>query len=238
MGGLHFVLFCCRQPEFRRARHKLSFLIDQATFVVRLGERIAINEMGLVMSKGATGLQDEQRKPNELLLLLTSWESLTVFLSSIAIPFVAPDDVLTRHAILAQFVDHMSMWFPAIKSHQALSQFPQVAGLYYSTMHLLTPLFVIYSYRMRIFYHSRMARQPVKSYFAAFLLTIISFGGLYITFFSSTPVQFESMPVADSKLNLALTGWVFGGGAWWWTIGTTLITFILIFKQIGVKKCQ
>jgi hypothetical protein len=184
----------------------------------------------------------EKRPVRELFRFLTSWEMLVVQGISVALVMFAPDDVLTQYPMLGEFVDSMETWIPSVADYRSRSDFPQVAGMYFSVMFVVTPIILFYSPKMKnlVFMHGEIdyATRPIR-----FLIASVVFFALCIFvppfFYCWNHAQeefFTLFPVKSSKFSLAVLGWFSAGGGAWAIISHTIWIPIFAVKKIFFKK--
>jgi hypothetical protein len=85
-----------------------------------------------------------------------SREVLFVLVTSAIVAVGAPVNVLTRSPSLSRFVSLMLHRFPSVSGYIEVSEFPQISGIYFSVSALITPILLVYFWRVRSFYIERM----------------------------------------------------------------------------------
>jgi hypothetical protein len=179
----------------------------------------------------------EKRPERELLHFLTSWEMLIVQGVSVALVALSPDDVLARYPSLAVFVSAAAEFIRPISAYQRVSDFPQVSGLYFSVMFFVTPLMVLYSWRMRS--HAlrgitEMSKKRPMVWFVAAISTIVIgvITPILLYVWANGSEVFPSMPMRSSKMSLALLGWLAAGGLAWGLATEALFIAVVLMRKL------
>lgn len=163
---------------------------------------------------------------------------------SVAIVVFSPNDVLTRYPMVASFVATVAGWFPAVKSLQRVSDFPEVSGLYFSVMFFVTPLVLVCAFRARESVVRGMTgawvRKSVGQWFLVVLLCAI-----WLTMPFSSYVWndgrdelFRFLPMRSSKLVLAILGWCAAGGLAWAGVSYAMFIFIYVVRNVVKIKSR
>ena len=188
-------------------------------------------------------MADSNSQPvRELLRFLSSWEMLVVQGLSMSIVGLSPDDVLTRYSVLATFVHWLGTWIRPVVHYQQLSQFPQITGVYFSIMFLVTPIILFYSPKMKrlVFRYGEAGfiERPIRFCVGAIMLCLFCI--LSIPFFyiwnRAEDEFFPFLHIGSSKFSLAIVGWVAAGGGAWVIISHTIWFPIFAVLKICRKK--
>lgn len=175
---------------------------------------------------------------------LATWEMLVIQGISVAIVVFSPNDVLTRYPMVAGFVGAVAEWIPAVIALQRVSDFPEVSGLYFSVMFLVTPLIVVCAFRTREPVVAAMATAFVGRSVGFWFLVV-----LFSTFFLFTPFLFYMwnsgrnelfplMPMRSSKLSLAVLGWCESGGVAWVLVSHVMQISIYVAGNLMKSKSR
>jgi hypothetical protein len=164
---------------------------------------------------------------NDALSILTCREIMLVLTTSVLVVLLAPDNVLDQFEILSRFVGKVSSWFPAIYAYQKKSAYPQVTGLYFAIFAFLTPALSLIPYRARRSFKAGLqgtrAKFPVRSILAVALL--VSLGPLLLVgqYFFGWNFSVDYFNIGNSKIRLAMGGWIFFAGCAWYLVGSLAV---------------
>ncbi len=174
------------------------------------------------------------QRRSDWVVLATSPEILFVFLVSILITLLTPNDVLEKSPLLSAFVDTVSGWFPTIHRYQRASAYPQVTGLYFSVQSLITPVLFISPFRLvestSSGYQKALHIHPIRLRLASALITPASLLLLIGQYFFGLDIHLNYFDLGTSKLSLALGGWIFFAGAAWLATASALIFLKLLLN--------
>ena len=188
-------------------------------------------------------MPSSNRQPiRELLRFLLSWEMLVIQGVSVALAVFAPDDVLSRYPEVDTFVHTVEKWIPPVVGYQAVSDFPQVTGVYFSIMFLLTPIILFYSSYMRNltfrFSEIEYDLKPVRYWIAAVVCALFcAFTPPFLYFWNDAKYEFfPSMPIRSSKVSLAFLGWFAAGGGGWILVSHAMWLPLFVIKRVFGKR--
>ena len=173
----------------------------------------------------------------DLLPFLFSWQMSIIIGLGVLITLFAPDNVLTRYRAIAVFVEWMGGWISPIAAYRRASKFPEIAGLYFSVMFIVTPLIMIHLFsRIDLILRdaaSAFDRKPLLSYFSAMILIFIAGAMPFMLYVWADGAEIiPSIPINSSKLALGIFGWLAAGGIAWILIPYGVGVLIVAIKRL------
>jgi hypothetical protein len=168
---------------------------------------------------------------------MTSWPLRLTLGLSVLIVVLSPDDVLTRYPVLAGFVNMMARWIRPISAYQRVSEFPEVTGLYFSVMFVVTPIMLLHFVgRVHLIFmkiEGAFSKRPIAAFpimIGGILLAVDSF---FLTYIRADGDEWVSrIPMRSSKLSLAVTGWFAAGGCAWLLIPGGIGAIIVVIRKV------
>jgi hypothetical protein len=173
-----------------------------------------------------------RRKPRSLQEFVR-WPSLVIFISSCVIGLFLPLDILDRFPVLLAFVQDVGIVFPVVGHYAAVSDFPQITALYFSTQLLLGPLAfywgITYKRDAEKEKLARLAISRIKKIATLIFGTLLGLWGLYWQYLSNPGYEFRIAPINSSRVALAFTGFISAGsGAFMFAAGIYMF-FVIHF---------
>lgn len=162
------------------------------------------------------------------------WPFLTVLLMSVLLALVIPPswiELVPGAKLLTQTIFD---WVPATRDYIRRSSFPHVAAVYFPIMLLLSPLHFVWIWKTMsgTFWKRQFEDRPIAAclrLLIALLLTLLIGFGTYI----EGGGQLKAIPWNESKIALALAGYIASGGAFFIAMATVAKGFQALVQRIG-----
>jgi len=150
--------------------------------------------------------------------------SLSVMLLMALVVTLAPDDVLSSHPTLARVSGGIAEQFDPIQAYTKKSKFPEITQLYFTALTAASPLFLLGSFYLlrnkngeifgSIADADRRKDVALGDYvLASWVMAFVSPLLTYFMLFVNPGIDgFFFINISNSKIKLALFGWVFAGG--------------------------
>jgi len=192
-----------------------------------------------MMKKGIENHGSVTSTNGDLKRLFLSLEGMFITLVAVIIGLLLPEDILSRFPVLEDFVRGVGSHFPQVVAYQRKSAFPEVAGLYFTTLLCITPLLLVYFIRDRDCYLPRMCaefeRRPFRFLFGVLFLMALSFWCLLDAYTRADGFSYKSAPIATSRLALTTVGFFFAGGSAWGSVASVFLVISAIFYKKSTR---
>ncbi len=186
---------------------------------------------------GRTVLEPARSLPNQIAHEVAQWPFLVILSASVLLTFVIPPGAVRATPSLAALLDWIIATVPAVHDYVRHSRFPEIASVYFPMMFLLSPLHFVWMWKTMstTFWDRQFATTPVAAVFRLLAALLLAALAGFMAFMEGG-MQLRIIPWNESRIALALAGYVASGGAFFIALAAIAKGVHALTRRIGEMR--